>query len=86
MNVHKWREFRVGDLVQQIYKAKAYTKEEIDECEFINEWSIPFVSRTESNNSVDFFAVNDNLDGIEKGNAIVIGDTTSTISYQKKIF
>ena len=86
LNVHKWKEFRVGDLIKRIYKAKAHTKEEIDECEFINEWSIPFVSRTEPNNSVDFFAVNDNLEGIEKGNAIVIGDTTSTISYQAKDF
>jgi len=81
-----WKEYRFGDLVTSISKALAHTKDEVDECDPKSPGAIPFVSRTEPNNSVDFFVTSTNLEGIEKGNALVIGDTTSTISYQEKEF
>ena len=41
---------------------------------------------TEENNGCDCYVPNEDLDGIEEGNAIIIGDTTATIFYQKDEF
>ncbi len=81
-----WQEFKFKNLISSISKAKAHTKEEVEECPYYENDAIPFVSRTESNNSVDIIVHSTDLEGIEKGNAIVIGDTTSTISYQAEDF
>lgn len=85
INVNVWREFRFGDLFEEIYKAKAYVKGELN---ISNTYiGIPFVSRTDNNNGCDCF-----LDGTkedfsyEKGNAMIIGDTTSTCYYQEEDF
>lgn len=86
IHTQKWESFRFEDLISSISKAKAHTKEDVNECKSYYKQAIPYVSRTEPNNSVDFYAENDDLEGIEKGNAIVIGDTTATISYQEKPF
>lgn len=86
-DINQWKEFTFGELIDNIYKAKAHTKEEVEECEPQNPKAIPFVSRTEPNNSVDFFVLKtDNMEGIESGNALVVGDTTATVSYQDKAF
>ena len=79
---------RFGELIKQenIYKSYAYTKEELELKEYNEENTIPFVSRTEMNNCVDGFAVNNGLENIEPGNAIIVGDTTATVSYQKEAF
>ena len=87
LEAEKWGEFRVGDLFEKPYKALAHTKEDFDWEETLTDCSLPYVSRTESNNAVDGYAVNKgNILGIESGNAIAIGDTTSTISYQENEF
>ena len=79
---------RFGELIkpENIYKSNAYTKEELELREYNEENTIPFVSRTELNNCVDGFAVNNGLEKIEEGNAIVVGDTTATVAYQKEQF
>lgn len=88
INLSNWKKFKIGNLIDEkkIYKSKAYVKDEMQIVEFYNENSIPFVSRTELNNSVDCFVNKDGLESIEKGNALVIGDTTATVSYQEKDF
>lgn len=86
INTTGWKEFRFGDLVSSIKKATAHTKEDVDELPSFSDEGIPYVSRTELNNSVDMIVRDDDFDGIEDGNAIVIGDTTSTITYQPKRF
>ena len=83
MNLNKinYKEFRFGDIIDKIYKSKAYTKEDVEETDYYGNY-IPFISRTERNNAVDMVVLNESLDGVEDGNALTIGDTTATINYQ----
>lgn len=48
--------------------------------------SVPYITRTDENNGVKSFVLKQELNGVEGGNAIVIGDTTATVSYQEKDF
>lgn len=87
LNVNEWGEVIFGDLIDEIYKGKAYSREELNFCKPYEESTIPYVTRTDLNNSVDgFVKKNDTINSIEKGNAIVIGDTTATVTYQKDDF
>jgi len=88
IDVSKWRQFEFKSLIddKDIYKSHAYSKDEMEIVNFYDNNSIPFVSRTDINNSVDCFVNKKDLEFVEKGNAIVIGDTTATVSYQKEDF
>ena len=86
LDICSWKRIVFGTIIDEPYKAYAHTKIELDTS---NEWKdgyIPFVTRTESNNGVDCYVPSKELQEIESGNAIVIGDTTATISYQKNAF
>ena len=82
----KWRRFRFGDMISSIYKAKAYNDEYLTNARagFVD--SVPYITRTDENNGVKSFVLKQELNGVEGGNAIVIGDTTATVSYQEKDF
>lgn len=82
LNVQEWKAFIVERLFDSIYKAKAYTKEEVIETEH----GLHFVSRTDINNGVDIFVEYDDYEGMEKKNCITIGDTTATCYYQNEDF
>lgn len=87
LNSIKWKEFCLGTLFNTPYKGFAYTKTQIENN--ISNGSLPvfYVTRTENNNAVsNIINVSEDLKGIEQGNAIVIGDTTATVSYQKDKF
>lgn len=86
LDTKSWKTFRFGDLISEIYKAKAYKDEDLSFSKKLTEDSIPYVTRTDLNNGVKAFALRERLENIEKGNALVIGDTTATISYQKDDF
>lgn len=88
LNSKNWKKIRFGDLFKdnEIYKAKAYSKEELEIAKFAANNTISYVTRAEPNNSVESFVVNDNLEFVEEGNALVVGDTTATVSYQKYPF
>ena len=87
VNVSDWGNFRLGDLLSEIYKAEAHVKTDLTECAHSDAKAIPFISRTENDNGCDCFVVNNGeISGIEKGNAIIIGDTTSTFFYQRDPF
>ncbi|NYI26059.1 restriction endonuclease subunit S [Aeriscardovia aeriphila] len=81
-DIHEWREFRAEELFDSIYKVAAYDDSELEQVGVWNEKVIPYVTRTDLDNSVKSLVVNAGLGNVENGNAIVIGDTTSTISYQ----
>lgn len=85
LKVEEWKWFKIGDLFQEIYKAKAHVKQEVN---ITNDTSrgIIFVSRTETNNGCDVFVERDDGMVVEEGNAIIIGDTTATCFYQEKEF
>lgn len=80
------QKFVFGDLISVIKKAKAYKKEDLTICKSSDKNSIPYVTRTEPNNSVDCFVSNATDLKKEKGNALIIGDTTATVSYQPQSF
>ena len=82
----EWREFKLGDLFDRIYKAEAHIKAEYEVFDYPLTNTIKFISRTEKNNGCDCYIVNNDLSGIEEGHAIVIGDTTATCSYQNAPF
>ena len=86
LNVENWKEFHLGDLFSQMYKAKAHVKGDLDCYNTPSENTIRFISRTETNNGCDCYVLNADLTGIEEGNAIAIGDTTATCFYQRDKF
>ncbi len=83
LDIDNWEEFKVSDLFNRIYKAKAHTKEEVVEVDK----GIHFVSRTDCNNGVDITVDKETrYEGLEDGNCITIGDTTATCFYQNERF
>lgn len=86
LNVESWKEFRLGDLFSEMYKAEAHVKGELECYDVPSDNTIRFISRTEMNNGCDCYVLNDDLSGIEEGNAIAIGDTTATCFYQGEDF
>lgn len=83
LDTDNWEEFKVSNLFNRIYKAKAYTKEEVVEVDK----GIHFVSRTDCNNGVDITVDKDTrYAGLEEANCITIGDTTATVFYQNEKF
>lgn len=83
LDVDNWEEFKVSNLFNRIYKAKAHTKEEVVEVDK----GIHFVSRTDCNNGVDITVDKDSrYEGLEEANCITIGDTTATVFYQNEWF
>lgn len=86
LETSKWKEFRLGNLFSQMYKAEAHIKAEYDFLDAPFENSIKFISRTEENNGCDCYILNRDLTGIEDGEAIVVGDTTATCFYQDESF
>lgn len=86
LEISGWQPFKFGLLIDEIYKAKANAKIDLTTSENKVPGYIPFVSRTESNNNVDCYVLNSEIQNIEKGNAITVGDTTSTIAYQPEAF
>ena len=77
-----WGEFCAEDLFDSIYKVVSYDDSELERVDVWSEDAIPYVTRTDLDNSVKSLVLSTGLANIEAGNAIVIGDTTSTISYQ----
>lgn len=86
LDTKSWKPFVFGNLIDEIYKAKAHAKVELTISNKMKDGYVPFVSRTENDNCVDCYALISDLQCTEEGNAIVVGDTTSTISYQPKTF
>lgn len=83
LDIDNWEEFKVSDLFNRIYKAKAHTKEEVVKVDK----GIHFVSRTDCNNGVDITVDKETrYEGLEDGNCITIGDTTATCFYQNERF
>lgn len=69
-----------------MYKAEAHVKGDLECFNAPTEKTIRFISRTEMNNGCDCYVLNNEITGIEEGNAIAIGDTTATCFYQSDRF
>lgn len=87
LDIKKSGKFIFGNLISDIYKAKAINKDEltvaVDKTNAIN-----YITRTGENNGCELLADIRDIDEkfIEKGNAISIGDTTATCFYQPENF
>lgn len=86
LNIDTWKEFRLGALFTEMYKAEAHVKGDLECYNSPLENTIRFISRTEMNNGCDCYVLNNDITGIEEGNAIAIGDTTATCFYQSDKF
>lgn len=86
LNIDTWKEFRLGALFTEMYKAEAHVKGDLECYNTPLENTIRFISRTEMNNGCDCYVINNDITGIEEGNAIAIGDTTATCFYQSNKF
>lgn len=85
-DTREWHEFRVEELFDSIYKVGSYDDSELERADVLSEKAIPYVTRTDMDNSVKSLVLSTGLARIEPGNAIVIGDMTSTVSYQPTPF
>jgi hypothetical protein len=81
-----WQEFSVNNLFDSIYKVASYHDDELTNSCAYDENAVAYVTRTDQDNSVKSLVRSIGLTNIESGNAIVVGDTTSTISYQPNPF
>ena len=86
LNEDKWKEFAFGKLIKKIYKAHAYTKDDLTEQIIKNDLSLRYITRTAEDNGCELIVKNEALSYIEEGNAITIGDTTATCFYQEEQF
>lgn len=86
LTIDNWKEFRIGKLFPQIYKATAYNKEDLAVCKRQAPNCIRYVTRTDINNACECLVLNEGLPVIEEANAITIGDTTANCYYQAKPF
>ena len=79
------KEFRFGDLISDIYKAKAINKDDLTVSNSVTN-AIRYITRTGENNGCELLADRRevSIDFIERGNAITIGDTTATCFYQEE--
>ncbi len=85
-DIRKWNEFRVEELFDSIYKVVSYDDSELQSIDVWSEKAISYVTRTDADNGVKSRVLSTGLANIEAGNAIAIGDTTSTIFYQPEPF
>lgn len=86
LDTNMWKEFRLGELFSEIYKAEAHVKVDLECYDTLSDNTVRFVSRTEMNNGCDCYVLSEGISGIEDGNAISIGDTTATCFYQNESF
>ena len=86
METKNWKWFKISDLFDKPYKGTAYNAQNLKECYFDNKKAIRYVTRTDTNNGLKSFVINEDFEDIENDNAITIGDTTATIYYQSENF
>lgn len=77
LDTKNWKWFKIGDLFE-VEKSKNITFETAEES-LGNE--IPYITRTENNNGVNFFVIKNDFD-VEKGNCITIGGEGANVFYQ----
>lgn len=82
METKNWKWFKIGDLFSSVYKGVAYNAIELTECPSNYPNAIRYVTRTDVTNGCKCYVINENFSCVESGNAITIGDTTSTVYYQ----
>lgn len=80
----KWDWFVFGDIISGIRNGKSYNNSDLIVSD--SEDYVFYITRTEQNNGVSMCAQKQDYVGLEKANAITIGDTTATIFFQEHEF
>ena len=80
----KWDWFIFGDIISSIHNGKSYNNSDLIVSD--TEDYVFYITRTEQNNGVSMCAQKQDYIGLEKANAITIGDTTATIFFQEHEF
>ena len=80
----KWEMFSIKDIIDDIHNGKSYNASDLVVSD--TEDYIPYVTRTDDNNGISLCVEAKEYMGLEKGRAISIGDTTSTIFFQESDF
>lgn len=86
LNKDRWQEFEFGRLIKNIYKAHAYTKDDLTEQNVKLDSTLRYITRTAEDNGCELIVRNEALSYVEEENAITIGDTTATCFYQEEKF
>lgn len=86
LNKDRWQEFEFGRLIKSIYKAHAYTKDDLTEQNVKLDSTLRYITRTAEDNGCELIVKNKAISYVEEGNAITIGDTTATCFYQEEKF
>lgn len=81
----KWDYFSLEqDLNMKIYNGKSYNASDL--VESFDENYVLYITRKDEQNGISMYVQPLEYDGLEKANAITIGDTTATIFYQDRKF
>jgi len=80
----KWSQFKFARIVSDIHNGKSYNNADLVIAD-IDDY-VSYITRTEQNNGVSMCAQAIDYDGLERANAITIGDTTATIFFQDHDF
>lgn len=84
LSERKWEIFALKKIINDIHNGKSYNVSDLVVSD--TEDYIPYVTRTDENNGISLCVEEKEYAGLEKGKAITIGDTTSTIFYQQSDF
>lgn len=84
LNDRNWAPFVLNNIVDDIHNGKSYNNADLVEAD-IDEY-VYYITRTDQNNGVSMCVQALDYDGLEKANAITIGDTTATIFFQEHKF
>ncbi len=84
LSSRKWNYFILENLVSSIHNGKSYNASDLMVSN--GEEYISYVTRTDENNGVSMYVQALDYQGLEKANAITIGDTTATIFFQEHDF
>lgn len=81
----KWDYFKLIDIVLSVKNGKSYNASDLTVAADGDDY-ISYVTRTDENNGVAMYVQPLDYVGLEKANAITIGDTTATIFFQEHDF
>lgn len=80
-----WKDFSISEIMNSIKNGKSYKVEELVSAADGTDY-ISYITRTDNHNGISLYVEATDYDGLEKANAITIGDTTATAFYQDHDF
>ena len=85
LSERSWKKFKLREIVTSIKNGKSYNASDLVPAVEGTDY-VSYVTRTDKNNGISMYVQAEEYDGMEKANAITIGDTTATIFFQDHDF